>query len=65
MHEIYMGGNKNNFKQYLNSCMITVNTSEALTVNLKYQYLLRSDTRKLDVMISRKYHVSKISHTAC
>lgn len=51
MHEIYTRGNKNNLKQYLNSFMITVNISEAFKVKLKHQYLLRSDTRKLDVMI--------------
>lgn len=34
MHEIYMGGNKKNFKQYLDSCMITVNTSGAFIVKL-------------------------------
>lgn len=51
MHDIYMGGNKNYFKQYLNSFMITVNTSGAFKVILKHQYPLRSGTRKLDVMI--------------
>jgi hypothetical protein len=51
MHEIYMGDNKNNFKQYLKRCMITVNTFEVFIVKLKHQYFLRSDTWKLDVMM--------------
>lgn len=44
MHEIYMGDNENKFKQYLNSCMITVNAFEAFIVKLNNQYFLRSDT---------------------
>jgi hypothetical protein len=49
---MYMGGNKNKtLSNTLTSVKITVNTSVTFTGKVKYQYLLRSDTGTLDVMM--------------